>query len=140
VRPASVEQTPRRTSLLSEIEHPTAGKVLWMGIGAVLAIALTVVGTAVAKPALSGDDRAYCAAHADVVADVWKSQRSDLSFDPRNEAANVAGYFRGDRDATFMVAAATYRDPGSWGERPDTGRADDQLGSACRALVDVTHR
>ena len=58
MRPASVEQTPRRTSLLSEIEHPTAGKVLWMGIGAVLAIALTVVGTAVAKPALSGDEHA----------------------------------------------------------------------------------
>jgi len=47
-------------------------------------------------------------------------QHSELTFDPRSEALNVAGYFRGDAHATLMVAAATHEDPDSWGERPST--------------------
>jgi len=38
-------------------------------------------------------------------------------------------------DATLMVAAATYEDPDSWGERPSTDRVDDQLDPACRAIT-----
>ena len=101
--------------------------------GAILGAALMVVGRVVAQPALSGSDRAYCAAHPDVVANVWKAQHSELTFDPGSEAKNVAGYFRGDAHATLMVAAATYPDPDSWGERPSTDRVDDQLDPACRA-------
>ena len=106
-------------------------------VGAVLGAALMVVGQAVAQPGLSGSDRAYCATHADVVADIWKAQHSDLTFDPRSETPNVAGYFRGDAHATLMVAGATYSDPNAWGERPDASRVDDQLDPACRA---ITHR
>jgi hypothetical protein len=104
-------------------------------VGALLGAALMVVGQAVARPGLSGSDRAYCAAQADVVADVWKTQHSELTFDPKRVALNVAGYFRGDAHATLMVAAATYEDPDSWGERPSTDRVDDQLDPACRTLT-----
>jgi hypothetical protein len=66
---------------------------------------------------------------------VWKAQQPDLTFNPRNEAKNVAGYFRGDSDATLMVAVATYPDSESWGERPSTDRVGEQLAPACRALT-----
>lgn len=134
LRTVNVRKTPMRTSPLSEIEHPTVGKVLWMGIGAALAISLTDAGSALAQPALTDVDLAYCAAHPDIVADMWRERRTDLAFDLRSEVANIAGYFRHNRLATVALGAKTCPDD-NWGEQAPTDGVDDQLPAARRALT-----
>lgn len=112
----------------------TVGRGFAIGVGGTLVVVLGVmVGVALGQPQPPTTDRAYCAEHADIIADMWAWYGAPGTIDPAADVSLIAGYYRGDADAIGRLASQSHSDdfPGELAQRD---RIDGPLTQFCLAL------